>query len=167
MSTDTGTIASLQLSLGHGIPMKSVDTARLRADYGVEGDRHARSHSRRQVLLIEAETLDDLGLRPGQVREQITTRGIELEGLPRDTRLLIGDGVELWVTGPCHPCRLMDDIRDGLQEELRGRRGTLAWVKAGGTVRVGDPIRARPAEPPAKAEVPTGAEAPTEAEEDA
>ena len=34
----------------------------------------------------------------------------------------------------------MDDIRDGLKEELRGRRGVLAWVKAGGTVRVGDVI---------------------------
>jgi MOSC domain-containing protein YiiM len=36
----------------------------------------------------------------------------------------------------------MDDIRDGLLEELRGRRGVLAWVKAGGRVRVGDRVEA-------------------------
>ncbi len=62
--------------------------------------------------------------------------------MPVDTRVFLGDEVELLITGPCHPCGYMDEIRDGLQEELRGRRGVLAWVKQGGRVRIGDTIRA-------------------------
>jgi MOSC domain-containing protein YiiM len=120
--------------------MRSVDPAVLLADHGLEGCRHAKPGSRRQVLLIEAETLEALDLEPGVVKENITTHGIDLTSLPAETRLRLGEAVELWITGPCAPCGLMDEIRDGLQEELRGRRGVLAWVKAGGSLRVGDSI---------------------------
>ena len=125
--------------------MRPVDPAVFAADLGLEGCRHAREGSRRQVLLIEEETLAKLGLRAGVVKENVTTRGIELATLPRETRLLLGEEVELWITGPCHPCSLMDDIREGLQEELKGRRGVLAWVKQGGAVSVGDRIEVQPA----------------------
>lgn len=120
--------------------MRPVDPAQFVADLGLQGCRHARAGSRRQVLLIEEETLEALGLSPGVVKENVTTRGIDLTGLALDTRLRLGSEVELWVTGPCHPCGLMDEIRDGLQEEIRGRRGTLAWVKRGGSVSVGDRV---------------------------
>jgi MOSC domain-containing protein YiiM len=121
--------------------MEPVDAAVLIEDFGLEGDRHAKPKSRRQVLLIEQETLDALGLQPGIVKENVTTRGIDLTSLAADTRLTLGDQAELRITGPCAPCGRMDEIRDGLQEELRGRRGVLAWVKRGGAVRVGDEIR--------------------------
>ncbi len=120
--------------------MMPVDPATVTADMGLEGCRHAKPGSRRQVLLIEEEILDDLDLRPGLIKENITTRGIDLTSLPAETRLQLGDEVELWTTGPCEPCGLMDEIRDGLKEELRGRRGTLAWVKRGGQLRLGDRV---------------------------
>lgn len=123
--------------------MQPVNPAVLVADFGLEGCRHAKPKSRRQVLLIEQETLEALELEPGMVKENITTRGIDLSSLPVDSRLFLGDEAEVWVTGPCQPCGYMDEIRDGLQEELRGRRGVLAWVKQGGRVRVGDAIRAQ------------------------
>lgn len=123
--------------------MQPVDPAMLQADYGLEGCRHARPKSRRQVLLIEQETLETLKLAPGAVKENVTTRGIDLTSLPVDTRVFLGDEVQLRITGPCHPCGYMDEIRDGLQEELRGRRGVLAWVKQGGRVWVGDTVRAQ------------------------
>jgi MOSC domain-containing protein YiiM len=53
----------------------------------------------------------------------------------------LGDDVVLWITGPCAPCALMNDVRPGLEEELQGRRGVLAWVETGGAVRVGDAVR--------------------------
>lgn len=140
MSSQSGIITSLQNSPGHGLPMDPVDPATVTADMGLEGCRHAKPGSRRQMLLIEEEILDELDLRPGLIKENITTRGIDLTSLPRETRLLLGEEVELWTTGPCGPCGLMDEIRDGLQEELRGRRGTLAWVKRSGQLRVGDRI---------------------------
>ncbi len=141
MGSLSGAITALQVSLGHGIAMKPVDPAVLIADSGLEGDRHAKAGSRRQVLLIEQETLDQLDLSPGIVKENISTSGIDLTSLPVDTHLALGPEVELWITGPCHPCGLMDEIRDGLRQELRGRRGVLAWVKRGGRVRIGDTIR--------------------------
>lgn len=122
--------------------MRSVDPAIFRPDFGLEGCRHAVAGSRRQVLLLEAETLDALDLEPGRAKENVTTHGIDLTVLPVNSRLFLGDAVELWVTGPCHPCGLMDEIREGLQEELQGRRGIVAWVKTGGRVGVGDAIRA-------------------------
>lgn len=123
--------------------MEPVDPAVFVPDLGLEGCRHAVAGSRRQVLLIEEETLADVGLERGVVKENVTTRDIGLTALPVNTRLHLGREVELWITGPCEPCGLLDEIRAGLQDELRGRRGVLAWVKRGGTVRVGDRIEAR------------------------
>lgn len=140
MANSPGTVTSLQVCPGHGEPMRLVDPAVFTADLGLEGCRHARAGSRRQVLLIEEEVLEDFHLRPRIVKENVTTRGIHLQSLPVDARLRLGSEVELWITGPCHPCGLMDDIRPGLREDIRGSRGVLAWVKRGGSVRVGDPI---------------------------
>jgi len=140
LSNQSGIITSLQTCPGHGLPMDPVDPATVTADMGLEGCRHAKPGSRRQVLLVEEEILDELDLPPGLIKENITTRSIDLTSLPNETRLLLGEEVEMWTTGPCGPCGLMDEIRDGLQEELRGRRGTLAWVKRGGQLRVGDRI---------------------------
>jgi MOSC domain-containing protein YiiM len=125
--------------------MRRVDPATFQADLGLEGCRHAVAGSRRQVLLMDEETLYDLNLEPTILKENVTTRDIDLATLPAETRLRLGGEVELWITGPCHPCHLMDEIRAGLKEELRGRRGVLAWVKTGGTVKIGDQIEAHPA----------------------
>src|SRR2546426_3552032 len=45
----------------------------------------------RSVLLMEAETLEELGLRPGVVKENITTRGLALRGLKVGQRLRVGE----------------------------------------------------------------------------
>lgn len=144
MGSLLGEVTSLQVCPGHGLAMRPFDPAVFLPDRGVQGCLHAVARSRRQVLLIEEETLEAVGVGPGAVKENVTTRGIDLVGLPPDTRLHLGDEVELWVTGPCQPCGLLDRIRLGLKEELRGRRGVLAWVKRGGVVRPGDLIQALP-----------------------
>lgn len=147
MASTSGLIISLQTCPGHALAMRPVNPARFGADQGLDECRHARAGSRRQVLLIEGEVLEDLRLRPGMVKENVTTRDIELQSLAENSRLFLGDEVELWITGPCHPCEFMNEIRPGLEDELRGRRGVLAWVKTGGEVRVGDRIEARPPNP--------------------
>jgi MOSC domain-containing protein YiiM len=144
MGSTSGVITSLQICPGHGVPMRRVEPATFLADLGLEGCKHAVAGSRRQVLLMDEETLDDLNLEPAILKENVTTRDIDLAALPAETRLRLGSDVELWITGPCDPCHLMDQIRAGLKEELRGRRGVLAWVKKGGTVKVGDRIEAHP-----------------------
>ena len=138
-----GKVVSLQLCLENRQPMSPVTSARAIENLGLEGDRHAKRDSKRQVLLIEAETLEKLELRMGEVRENITTRGIDLMKLPIGTRLSVGEAV-LELTGECEPCNLMDELRPGLRETLKGQRGMLARVTRGGKLSVGDEIRVEP-----------------------
>jgi MOSC domain-containing protein YiiM len=95
--------------------------------------------TKRQVLLIEAETLQAFGIQPGDVRENVTVEGLALSPLAPSTRLSVGEAV-LEVVGLCAPCGRVDEVRPGLQEELRDRRGVLARVVRSGALRVGDSI---------------------------
>ncbi len=134
------TVANLLLYPGNRLPMASVMSAKAIENLGLEGDRHAKANSKRQVLLVEAEMLDEMGLRAGDVRENITTRGIALMELPVGTRLCIGEAI-FELTVECEPCNLMDQLRPGLKEALKGQRGMLARVMQSGTLSVGDAIR--------------------------
>lgn len=109
------------------------------ANQGFEGCVHGRPDSRRQVLLIEGETLRELGLLPGMARENITTEGIQLPELSSGRLLRIGEAV-LEVTVPCEPCKHMDAIRPGLKDELQGRRGIMCRVIESGLIRRGDEL---------------------------
>ena len=109
-------------------------------NHGFNGCAHARPSGRRQVLCMGVETLDQMGLAPGAVKENITTRGIDLRALQAGERLRIGEGL-FEVTDRCDPCDRMEEIRPGLKEELLGRRGMLFRVIEGGRIRVGDAIQ--------------------------
>lgn len=134
-----GTVAAIHIGKRSNLPMTPVEEAEIVTDYGLEGDRNARAGSKRQVLMMPGEVLDKLGLEPGTVRENITTRGFDVMGLPRGARVRVGEAL-LEATLACNPCKLMDDIRPGLQEELRGQRGMLFRVLEGGRVRAGDAV---------------------------
>ncbi|MCR8546697.1 MOSC domain-containing protein [Salipiger sp. P9] len=137
------------------------------AGEGVEGDAHrgvtVQHRSRvaqdptqpnlRQVHLLSAELFDELAekgyeVRPGDMGENITTRGLDLLGLPRGTVLGIGEA-RLEVTGLRNPCAQISGFRPGLLSEVlrRGPDGTLvrragimAVVTQGGAVSPGDAI---------------------------
>lgn len=149
MGTASGVVVAVHLCPGHRQPMQPVSQAQAREDYGLEGDRHARPGSRRQVLLVAEETLTALDLAPGQVKENITTRGIALQTLPAGQHLLVGTAV-LEVTGPCTPCSRMEEIRPGLQRALAGRRGVLARVVRSGMIWPGAPVHPLTADRPAE-----------------
>ncbi|HEX9063833.1 MAG TPA: MOSC domain-containing protein, partial [Streptosporangiaceae bacterium] len=148
----------------------------LLAGLGVAGDAHAgrtvQHRSRvardpsapnlRQVHLIHAELHDELNgsgfaVPPGGMGENITTRGIDLLGLPEGTRLKIGPQVVLEVTGLRNPCTQLDGFRPGLMRAVLDRdrdgalvrkAGVMAIVLTGGEVSPGDPITVRrPASP--------------------
>ena len=107
---------------------------------GIEGDRHAGPGKRNQVLLMDCETLEQFDLAPGDARENIATRGLELASLRKGDRLRIGPEVELRVSSSCPVCPKMDALRAGLREALEGRRGMLATVGTGGVAKPGDRI---------------------------
>jgi len=108
-------------------------------DVGLEGCAHARPKGKRQVLLMDRETLELFGLAPGIVRENVTTEGLDVNGLAIGERLRIGE-VELQVSAPCGPCEQIEALRPGLQAAMEGKRGTLCKVVRGGMLRRGDEI---------------------------
>jgi MOSC domain-containing protein YiiM len=148
----------------------------LLAGLGVEGDVHQgvtvkhRSRVRRdpsqpnlrQVHLIHAELHDELRaagfeVEPGQIGENLTTRGIDLLALPTGTRLHIGAEAVVEVTGLRNPCLQLDMFKRGLQKAVLDRdaegnlvrkAGIMSVVLTGGEIRPGDTIRVElPAEP--------------------
>jgi MOSC domain-containing protein YiiM len=125
--------------LAHGEPMLEFDEVLAIENKGFQDCVHGRRGSTRQVLLMDLETLEEFGIAPGRVRENITTRGIALGMLSFGQRLRAG-GALLEVTKPCTPCHQMDEIRQGLQEAIRGRRGLLCRVVESGRIRRGDRV---------------------------
>ena len=121
------------------LPMEEIAEISALKNSGLEGCAHARSGSPRQVLLVDSETLELMELAPGIIRENITTRGINVNGLNVGDRLRVG-AAQLEVSMVCTPCDLMEKIRHGLRRELRGRRGMLCRVIASGMIRQGDQI---------------------------
>ena len=137
-------VSNLFIAVEHRKPMKAVDQAKAVANRGFEGCIHGRHGSKRQVLLVDTETLAKFGLEPGIVRENITTVGLDVADLKLGQRLAIGSAV-LEVTIPCEPCHQMEEIRMGLQEALKDRRGVLCRVIEGGRISRGDEIEVREA----------------------
>jgi len=135
-----GNVSSLHANIRTRQPMKDLDEAMAVPGAGLLGCRHSRPGNERAVLLVESETLHEFGLEPGEIKENITTQGIDLKVLKPGAQLQVGETVLLEVTGPCAPCRRMDEIRQGLQAELQGRRGVNARVAVGGKIRPGDEI---------------------------
>ncbi len=132
-------VLHLFLALRPRLPMEEVVEVHALEDSGLEGCAHARTGSPRQVLLVDSETLELMELSPGIIRENITTRGINVNGLGAGQRLQVG-AAQLEVSMVCTPCDMLEKIRPGLRRELRGRRGMLCRVIAGGVIRQGDRI---------------------------
>ncbi len=139
MNQPRGTVVSLQICAAPGTPMEMKTNLRAITNLGFEGDAHAKPNSARQVLLMDVETLAEFKLDVAQVRENITTRGIELQTLAPGTRLRVG-GALFETTKTCAPCEFIEAIRPGLRAAIEGQRGMLARVIQGGALRVGDPI---------------------------
>jgi len=134
---------ALRLAGPSGEAMREVEAAVAETERGLVGDRHSRRPSghRRQVLLVDQAELDLLGLPGGVLKENVLLEGIPLESLQAGQRLHLGPEVVLELTEPCVPCSKLERIRPGLISEAWGRRGQLARVVSGGTVRVGDEVR--------------------------
>ncbi|HLG77994.1 MAG TPA: MOSC domain-containing protein, partial [Ktedonobacteraceae bacterium] len=108
----------------------------------------------RQVHLIHAELHDELqsagfAVAAGQMGENITTRGVDLLGLPTGTKLRLGETAVVEVTGLRNPCTQLDSFQPGLMAAVLGRdehgklvrkAGIMGIVLADGTVRPGDTI---------------------------
>ena len=169
MSDVRGLVEAVSLSGSHTLAKPNHESIRLIAGIGVEGDAHSgetvKHRSRvvrdptqpnvRQVHLIHAELHDELSaagfeVSAGQMGENVTTRGLDLLGLPTGARLRLGDEAVVEVTGLRNPCAQLDGIQQGLMAATLGRdadgnlvrkAGVMAVVVRGGELRPGDAIR--------------------------
>jgi MOSC domain-containing protein YiiM len=105
---------------------------------GLEGCAHANP-PRREVLFVSKQHLDALGVDPGEIRENITVVGADVQTWAVGQRVQVG-GALFEITMVCDPCQRMDALRTGLRALLEDRRGMLAHVVEGGEIALGDEI---------------------------
>jgi MOSC domain-containing protein YiiM len=139
-----GEIVSIHIAEIKGEDSVEVKSASAISGEGLENDRSRNPLNARQVLVMDKETLDSFNLAPGQIKENITTTGLDLSTIKPGNVFFVGEDVTLEATGLCDPCHKMDAITPGLQEELDGQRGILSIVLNGGTFNVGDSIKVEP-----------------------
>ena len=135
-----GTITNLHIARVKGTPSHPVQEATAISGLGLEGDRSAYEGNTRQVLFIDKSVLDELGLEPGQVKENITVTGLDLSQTKAGQVFSIGDEVTMELVGDCEACGKMDALALGLQDKIDGKRGMLAKVINGGAIKVGDAV---------------------------
>lgn len=161
-------VVAVARDAAHRFSKQPVAEITLLAGLGVAGDAHAgvtvRHRSRvaadpgqpnlRQVHLIAEELLEELAaagfaVAPGQLGENVTTRGIDLLALPAGTLLRLGGAAVVAVTGLRNPCQQIEAFRPGLLAQVLRRdaggqvvrrAGIMGVVLAGGAVRPGDAI---------------------------
>ena len=166
---DDGSVEAVHVSPTHTMAKSSTPSIRLLVGLGVEGDAHmgttvkhrsrvARDPSQpnlRQVHLIHAELLDELrgcgfDVAPGVMGENVTTRGIDLLGLPTGARLHLGPDAVVEMTGLRNPCAQLDGIQQRLMAAVLDRdrdgklirkAGVMSIVVAAGQVAAADRIR--------------------------
>jgi MOSC domain-containing protein YiiM len=165
----TATILSVSRAGGHHFIKQAKPEICLIEGLGVEGDAHAGATVQhlsriaknpdqpnlRQVHLIHAELHDELNaagfdIHPGDMGENILTRGLDLLALPQRTLLQIGAVAIVEVTGLRNPCSQLERFRPGLLKaclcrtpdgQLLRKAGIMAVVRRGGLVRPGDAIQ--------------------------
>ena len=172
----SGTVIAVAKDQGHNFSKKLVPEIEIITGLGVDGDAHlgerVKHWSRvnvdpaqpnlRQIHLIHSELFDEVAekgfsVKPADLGENITTKGVDLLGLPRHAVLEIGEDVRLQVTGLRNPCAQIDNFQKGLLSavldtgpdgELIRKSGIMTVVLAGGRVRPGDRINVKlPAQP--------------------
>ncbi|MGV8977206.1 MAG: MOSC domain-containing protein [Cellulomonas sp.] len=165
--TSIGSVVAVSRSAVHAFAKVNQDVVRLAVGVGVEGDAHSGASVQhvsrrrpnpppnlRQVHLIQTELFDELAGRgftvaPGDLGENISTRGIDLLGLPVGTRLHLGGHAVVELTGLRNPCKQIDGHQDGLMRavldhdadgNLVRKAGVMSVVLVSGLVHPGDVI---------------------------
>lgn len=140
----------------------------LLAGLGVQGDAHCGATVQhryamrrdptkpnlRQVHLLQSELFTELAdkgfcVGPGDLGENVTTRGLDILGLPASTLLRIGPEAVIQLTGLRNPCFYIEKFQKGLLAAVHARSpsgghirktGVMGTVLRSGLIKPGDAI---------------------------
>ena len=142
MQNDDVPVELIHLGAAGEPKLWTVEEVRAVAGKGLEGDRHFHDEgapSGQALTLVAAEVVEDVGLRPGETRRQVTVRGVDVNGLV-GKRFRVGE-VECFGVELCEPCAHLEKMtRPGIIKALTHRAGINCDILVGGVVRVGDPV---------------------------
>jgi len=127
-----------------GYTRVNVNSARLVAGHGIEGDTKAGGRGRHLNVMC-ADTVSALGrdgfrVAPGQLGEQLIVSGLDVDGLAPGARILIGSTAIIQVSESRAPCGKFERHQSKRIEEARGRLGVMASVLESGEIRMGDTV---------------------------
>jgi len=135
-------VESIHLGAPREPELWTVESVQAVAGKGLEGDRHFHPDGAapgQALTLVAAETVEDVRLRPGETRRQVTVRDVDVNSLV-GKRFRVGE-VECFGVELCEPCRHLESMtRPGIIKELTHRAGINADILVGGVIRVGDAI---------------------------
>ena len=140
-------LVHLNVSPG-GMPKKPVASARVTRD-GVAGDwqKNRKYHGGpdRAICLYSEEFYawlreQGIDVSNGDVGENLTTRGLDLQALGKGSRLRVGDECIIQITDVRVPCNQLRKWGADLPNLIVGRSGWVAKVVREGEVKPGDAI---------------------------
>ncbi|MHA1983932.1 MAG: MOSC domain-containing protein [Candidatus Hodarchaeales archaeon] len=142
-----------------GLPKQSVQSAYIsKSNVGTDYNTYRMSLSQekinnRPVLVYPIELIDQLNsegwpLKPGDLGENITTKGIKYDKFVPGSKYQLGDKVIIEITDECKPCSNLSALpyigKEKANEFIKtlvGRRGMFAKVLLEGDVHMGDEIK--------------------------
>ena len=164
----TATVIAVASDSGHNFSKHTQPAITLIAGFGIQGDAHGgktvqhlsdkkknpEAPNLRQVHLMHSELFDELAeqgitVLPGQMGENIVTRGVDLLNLSEGTEFHFPSGAVIQITGLRSPCKKLNTIHPGLLKAVVEKRadgsvnkktGVMSVVLHGGDVREGDAI---------------------------
>lgn len=138
-----GKIVALNISKKKGIPKTNVESVKLVADWGIEGDVHA-GNWHRQISFLALESIEKmrakgLNVRPGAFAENITTEFVDIPNLHIGDIVKVGNA-EFEITQIGKECHSKCAIYYKAGDCVMPREGIFARVLKGGIIKVEDEI---------------------------
>lgn len=163
------TVIAVASDSGHNFSKPTQPVITLVAGMGVKGDAHAGetvqhlsdkkknpdAPNLRQVHFMHEELFgeladQDITVLPGQMGENIVTRGIDVLNLPQGAEFHFPSGAVVEITGLRSPCKKLNTIHPDLLKAVVEKRadgsvnkktGVMSIVLKGGDIHEGDAIK--------------------------
>ncbi|MFH1434498.1 MAG: molybdenum cofactor synthesis domain-containing protein, partial [Pseudomonadota bacterium] len=140
--TAQGKIAAICMSESKHVEKQEVAGARVKKDFGLEGDAHA-GPGHRQVSIIDAGQVRLAAEKYGEIKsgafgENFVVVGIDLQKVGMGSKIRLGDGVLVEVTQIGKVCHDRCAIYEKVGECPMSSEGVFGRVLEGGDVKKGD-----------------------------